>query len=403
MTLLRIRCSLDAAPGHFPWTLVEDGSEAVCGEGTLEELPRGADRVQLLVPAAQVLITRALLPSAARRDAGSLLAYAVEDDTLGEPDSVNVIRLGSSGEADVLAVLDRAGLGRWIDALEAAGMPADEVCCETLLLPWAAGTWTLLWDGREGVLRSGELEGMATDCGDSESPPLSLRLMLEQAQLRGDRPEAIVLHAATTDAVPELDAWQRALGVELRLAASWDWRIAPAQACVSLAQRRQRWRIAPRLFARLRPAAWIAAAALAVLGIGLIADWTRLTREQLSLRQGMVARFRATFPEAVAVVDPQLQMRRKLAEARHAAGQPDRGDFLPMIEQLAQAAKELPAGAVRALAYESGRMTLELAATDEAGMRRIVARLAASGLSVDPLSEETRAAGATRVLIVRAS
>jgi general secretion pathway protein L len=110
-----------------------------------------------------------------------------------------------------------------------------------------------------------------------------------------------------------------------------------------------------------------------------------------------------------------LQMRRKLAEARHAAGQPDSGDFLPMIEQVAAAVKELPAGTVRALSFEGGRMTLELSAVDEAGVRRIVARLSQSGLSVDrgvetapvssssSLSTSARAARATIILTVRAS
>ena len=134
----------------------------------------------------------------------------------------------------------------------------------------------------------------------------------------------------------------------------------------------------------------------------MIVDWTLLAYEQRTLRQHMVARFQAAFPDAVAVVDPALQMRRKLADARHAAGQSDSGDFLPMIEHVAAATKELPAGAVRTLSYEGGRMTLELSAVDEASVRRIVARLLQSGLSVDAPAASTRAASATVVLTVRA-
>jgi general secretion pathway protein L len=100
-------------------------------------------------------------------------------------------------------------------------------------------------------------------------------------------------------------------------------------------------------------------------------------------------------------------MRRKLAEARHVAGQADGGDFLPMIEQVAAAAKELPAGTLRAVSFEGGRMTLKLSAVDDASVRRIMARLLQSGLSVEvsPVSSSTapRAASAGLVLIVRAS
>ena len=156
-----------------------------------------------------------------------------------------------------------------------------------------------------------------------------------------------------------------------------------------------------------RSGAPAAGVALAIQAAALVTEWTLLAREQRTLRENMVARFSATFPDAVAVVDPALQMRRKLAEARHAAGQSDLGDFLPMIEQVAAAAKELPAGAVRAVSYEGGRITLELSAVDEASVRRIVARLLQSGLSVDtspaPSSTPARAASATVVLTVRAS
>ena len=65
--------------------------------------------------------------------------------------------------------------------------------------------------------------------------------------------------------------------------------------------------------------------------------------------------------------------------------------------------KDLPAGALRIVAYESGRMTLELAASDEAAVHRIVTRLVQSGLSIEPSAAMKRAGGATVVITVRAS
>ena len=185
-----------------------------------------------------------------------------------------------------------------------------------------------------------------------------------------------------------------ALGVPLRLAGAWDWRTAPEQAGISLAQERRRWRLAPAALARLRPAAWIVGAALAIHGAALVVDWTLLASEQRALRAQMESRFRGTFPDAVAVADPALQMRRKLAEARHRAGLPDSGDFVPMIEKVAIGLQELPPGGLRTVSYESGRMTLELAAIDEAALRRIVARLVQAGLVVD--------AAGTKSITVRA-
>ena len=403
MSLLRIYCSLRDPPQQCRWALVNGDHEPVAGEGRLAELPRRAERVQLVIPAAQVLITRARLPQAARRRAGSVLAFAVEEETVGEPEANQVSWLGSAGDADVLAVVDRQGLTRWRDALDTVGIRAYEVHCETLLLPWAAGEWSLAWGGREGFVRTGEFEGAATDCGDRESPPLSLRLMLEEAEARSAGPATIAVYMTAPDAAPDLEAWHRSLGVALRLAGPWDWRTAPPHAGISLTQERQRWRGFTGILARLRPAAWIVGGVLAIHAIALVTVWTLLAGEQRALRQQMESRFRAAFPDAVAVVDPALQMRRKLAEARHAAGLSDSGDFLPMIEKVAAGLKELPAGSVRIVSYESGRLTLELAAVEEAAVRRIAARLLQAGLSVDTSAVSTRPGSGTVVITVRVS
>lgn len=401
MSLLRIYCSLRDPPQQCRWALINVGLKPVLGEGRLGELPRRAERVQLVIPAAQVLITRARLPHAARRHAGSVLAYAVEDETVGGPDANQVSWLGAVGDNDVLAVVDKPGLTRWRDALDAAGVRGYEVHCETLLLPWATGEWSLAWNGREGFVRTGEFEGAATDCGDREAPPLSLRLMLEEAEALG--PTSIALYTTVPDATPDIEAWTRELGIAVRLAGTWDWRTASPGAGVSLAQERQRWRAFTGAATRLRPAAWILGAALAIQAAALVIDWTSLANEQRALRQQMESRFRAAFPDAVAVVDPALQMRRKLAEARHATGLSDSGDFLPMLEQIAAGMKELPAGSVRVASYEGGRMMLELSAVDEASVRRIVARLLQSGLSVDTSSASTRPGSGNVVITVRSS
>jgi general secretion pathway protein L len=369
MSLLRIYAPLGDVPSRCEWALIDE-RQSIRGEGALVELPRGANRVQLVIPAAQVLITRASLPPGARRRDGSLLAFAVEEATAAEPEANQVSWLG----AEAFAVVDKQGLKRWRDALEAVGVRAYEVHSEILLLPRSGAEWSLAWDGAEGFVRTGEFEGAATDGGDSTTPPLSLRMMLE-----GARPEAIAVYGAP----PDLAAWQRELGIPLHVAGVWDWRTAPEQGGIGLAQERRRWRIAPAALASLRPAAWIAGAALAIHAVSLVVDWTQLGSEQRAVRGQMEARFRSVFPDAVAVADPVLQMRRQLAAARHRAGLPDGGDFAPMMEKVALGLKELPAGGLRTVSYESGRMTLELAAIEQAALRRTVARLVQTGLIVD--------------------
>ena len=402
MSLLRIYCSLRDEPRLCQWALIADGRETITGQGPLAQLPQRASRVQLVLPAAEVLITRARLPQSARRRAGSVLAYAVEDDIVGDPDSNQVSWLGSAGDADVLAVADRQGLKAWQEALAAAGIRGYEVHCETLLLPLTDGEWSLAWNGSEGYVRTSGLEGTTTDSGDAATPPLSLRLMLDEARARGEAPASIAVYSSSEEAAPQIESWQRALGAALRLAGRADWRSAAQDAGVSLAQEKARWRLPQGTLGRLRPAAWIAGTALLVHGLALSVDWVRLASEQRGLRTRMETRFRSAFPEALAVADPALQMRRKLAEARHAAGQPDSGDFLPMITQVANALKPLPPGGLHIASYESGRITLELKGMDDNAVRRIVASLQQSGLQVDGGGGATRSGGAV-VITVRAS
>jgi len=386
MSLLRIYAPLGDAPLRCAWVLI-NGRQSAPGEGTLAQLPRGADLLQLVIPAAQVLLTRARLPQGARRRAGPVLSFAVEEATAAEPEANQVSWLGAVGEdagdAEALAVLDKQGLQRWRDALEAVGLRAYEVHSEILLLPRSSRHWSLAWDGGEGFVRTGEFEGAATDSGDQASPPLSLRMMLEEAELRGARPGAIEVYVTAPGAPPDLKQWESALGVPLRLLGPWDWRMAPAQAGTGLMQERRRWRISPEVLSRLRPAAWIAGAALAIHGVALSADWILLGSEQRAVRAQMEVRFRSVFPDAVAVADPALQMRRQLAVARNRAGLPDGGDFAPMMEKVAIGLRELPAGGLRTVSYESGRMTLQLGAIDDAALRRAVAGLMRSGLTVD--------------------
>jgi len=249
MSLLRIRAPLGEAPLRCEWALIgarhADPARPVQGAGPLAELPRGADRVQLVIPAAQVLITHASVPPGARRRDGSLLAFAVEEATAAEPDANQVSWLG----ADAYAVVDKQGLKRWRDALEAVGLRAGEVCPETLLLPHSNGEWTLAWDGREGIVRTGEFDGAALDSGDQASPPLALRMALEEAGRRSARPGAIAVHVIAPGAPPDLKLWESSLGVPLRLLGAWDWRTAPEQAGIGMAQERRRWRIPPAALA----------------------------------------------------------------------------------------------------------------------------------------------------------
>lgn len=402
MKLLRILADSPEATGNCQWALLEDGKDVVIGHGAVADLPPAIDRVQLVLPAARVLLTRVRIPRGSWRRGGSVLAFAVEERTVGEPEASQVSSLGVSGDEDILSVTDAKALASWHDALTKLGLTIDAVYCETLLLPLREDEWSLAWDGREGFLRSGEFEGVATDAGDRRMPPLCLRQMVEESRRRGTAVATLALFPTAPGAVPDLDAWQAELGMALRLAGSWSWQSAVAVAGAALPRPSRAWSIPTALVRRLRPAAWSLAAALCLHALALGIDGSLLGLEQRQLRKEMDSQFRAAFPEAVAVADPALQMRRKLAQARQAAGRTDPRDFAPMIALVAAAARELPVGALRTIEYGSDRLTLTLAPGESSAIRSFEARLIQGGLGIETSQPGDRAGGPT-VLVVRAS
>lgn len=402
MKLLRILADSREATGNCQWSLLEDGKDVMVGVGAMADLPRAGDRVQLVLPAARVLLTRVRLPRGSGRRGGSVLAFAVEERILGEPEASQVSCLGVSGDEDILAVTDAKALASWHDALAQLGLTVDAVYCETLLLPLRAGEWSLAWDGREGFVRSGEFDGAATDSGDSRTPPLCLRQMVEESRRQGTAVATLALFPTAPGAVPDLDAWQAELGMAVRLVGTWNWQSAAVVAGAALPRPSRAWRIPTAFVHRLRPAGWSLAAALCLHAVALLIDGSLLGLEQRQLHKEMDSQFRAAFPEAVAVADPALQMRRKLAQARHAAGQIDARDFVPMIALVAVAARELPAGALRAIEYGGDRLTLTLDPGESGAIRSLEARLIQGGLGVEISRTADRSGGRT-VLVVRAS
>lgn len=401
MSLLRIFCSLPPVPAQCQWVLFDDHAGVHPGEGTLAELPKGAAQVELVLAASQVLLTQARLPTTGRRPSAALLAYAAEERLASDPDANQVSRLGQVDGDDALAVVNRQRLQSWRDALGAVGIHADTVYCETLMLPVQSGEWSLAWNGLEGYVRTGEFAGGATDCGDAQTPPLALQLLLEEARARGAVPAAIALQLVTPAAQPDLAAWQHSLGVDIRLAPQQNWRTTLATAGVRIDRESRHWRPSAAALTRWRHVGWILLAALILHSTALLVDRLRLASEQHALRQQMETRFRSMFPQAIAVADPALQTRRQLAKARHAANQPDAGDFPVMLGKVVTALRSVPTAQLHALAYADGRLTLEFTAPGDTLARQLQTRLSQAGFVVDVPQATPRAIPGALTLTLR--
>ena len=391
-------------PEHWPdtgaldeprlrWALIA-GGRVEEGASSLAEIPR-ADEICLVLPVARVAFVRAALPPGPAAKLAKLAPFAIEDAIVSAPEDILATVLDDERDGErLVAVIDRRWLESVLAELAAHGMQPARAIVESALAAGSSGAWTVVWTGGGGFAALGGIEAIALDASLDGRPPLSLKLAADERRRHGDAPKAVrVLLAGGADA-PDTSRWAESLHVPVAVVGKWvpEAIDAAAAACPNLLPGAggNRWS-GKDLVARFRPAAFLAAGLLAVQGVLTVADWSRLAYEARGLRGDMEAAFRKAFPEAKAVVDPALQMRRNVADLRRAAGEPDATDFVPVLAKLAPA---LAASGLQpqSLRYERGELALDLAVAPDDTRERVASRLQVPGLRVQV---ERIAAGAS--------
>ena len=334
---MRLRIFLPAGgdAGAMHWTLFDARGAVLREERTpLAGVPR-AGVVEAMLPAERVLFARLKLPRVNAATIRELLPYAVEDRLLADPAHVHAVPGATNARGEtVVAVVDRDWLDRMVGALSQAGLAPRHAYCESALLAGGRGDWHLVWGPARGMLVDDE--GVSATFDHAGGLPLGLRIALDEASSRGDRPQLVRVHAQDGAALPDLAAWSRELGVPFERGGDWA-QISQASLGRSaldllhgMAGGRERRVRIPRAVLAL------AALILALQAGFTVLDDLRLRRERSTLEAQREAIFRRAFPEAKVVVDPELQMSRNLAELRGARGQAGSDPFLAELTRLAR-------------------------------------------------------------------
>ena len=350
---MRLRVFLPAAEAQaFHWILFDARGAVLREERTpLAAMPRAAS-VEAVLPAERVLFARLKLPRVNAATIRELLPYAVEDRLLADPAHVHAVPGATDAHGETLvAVVDREWLESMVRALAQAGAAPKHAYCESALLAGGHGDWHLVWSPARGMLVDDD--GAATTFEPAPGVPLALRIALDEAAARDDRPEVVRVHTQDGAALPDLHGWTQELRVRFEPGGDWAQlsRGAMDRGALDLMQGiaagvAPRWRL-PRAVIAL-------ALAIGVLQAGFtIAHDVRLRRERDSLEAQREAIFRRAFPEAKVVVDPELQMARNLAELRRARGQAVGDDFLVQLTREARANAK-----PRSVEYANGKLVV---------------------------------------------
>jgi len=357
---MRLRVFLPATERIDPqarvaWKLLDGRGEVLREDSTsLEEIPRAGD-CEAVVPASRVLFARLKLPRVGAATIRELLPYAVEDRLLADPSHIHAVPGPQTGAGETLvAVVDRHWLQAMLDALSRAGLSATHAWPESALVCGTRGEWHVVWGSQRGLLVDGDGGAATFDHDASGSFPLAVRLALDEAGARGDRPAKVQVHAQEGSPLPGLARWSADSGVAFEPGAPWE-SLARGEPRVAFELLQGEFAPRTRSALRLPRAALILAGVIAFLQISFVAiDAMRLQLERSRLDHERETLFRLAFPEAKVVVDPDLQMRRNLAELKRTRGLAVEDDFLA---RLSRAALE-PGGPARSIGYSNGQLTV---------------------------------------------
>lgn len=322
MHLLRVwvpAAGLDDAERLLEWAGYDArGSLLDSGSCVLAELPAAA-RTDLVIAFERVLLTSVTLPKQNRRQLQRVVPYALEERLLTAPEHSHCALGNGSGPLWPVAVVERSWLSGVLAAVR-VWRPVQAVWPGWYWLPVGAR----LWLGSEGWSRPQAHQG---------------EYLLEAPTVDDSDPLA-----AGDDYSWDTLAWQRR---------------SPDGQAINLLQ--GSFAGQPRLAGAASPWRWTAALAAAVLLLfyGQLAWSVWQGKQQVKrLNSAINASFYQVFPASASIVDPLLQVERKLKEQGSGSGVPAPDDFLVMLDSAAGFVRSN--GPLAGIDYSKGELQLRL-------------------------------------------
>jgi general secretion pathway protein L len=377
------------------WLAMDDAGEpqGAVAHGRMQEalmLVPGR-QVIVLTPASDVLLARAVVPNVGRQRLAQAIPYALEDQLGSEVEDLHFALGRQADQAISVAVVARGKMDAWLEYLRGAGFQPDLLVPAVLALPYEEGTWTVLREAGGAICRSGVQAGFAADHDNLET---LLSLAIAEA---GDAAPAR-LRIIETPGAPALhaEAWSQTLGVAVSHEVSPEDALA-VQArnyhedlAINLLQgdysRREQLE---KLWRPWKPAAALLALWLVVYVGMTVSEVISLSRQAPKLQKQIEQAYLQAFPDASKVVNPKVQMQRRLDALRGNKGAGD--GFLELLAQAGGPLKDTPNLELRNITFKEGQLNLDLRIQDLQVLDQLKQRLAAqSKMEVEIQSASSR-------------
>lgn len=369
--LVGLGASPEAPLEWLIWSLAE---QRVLAAGQLEsahDLPQLRERAlrrpcYLLLPQEQVLALEVRLPnrSAAARQT---VPYQLEEQLAEEPEALHfALGRGEDGQYPVM-IISRRLMATWQSILKTCGLPVAALCADAQLLPRGEQVQALRW-GERLLAGGGALQGLA----------LPAAALTQWQPLLPEAAQASMANALSED--------EGLAGLAAR--ARWSQAVNLLQGPFKLRDPLKDW-----LRGWQKPAVLLLALALLSMLL-LVRENHQLAAQKTRLDAQVEKLYRQAFPEARRLVNPRVQMSRRLETLRAAqAGSP----LLKTLEELVPTFAETSSVRLQGLDYDadSKRLVLELEAPNYQILQELSRRLGDQGL-VAELGRFTRDGETTR-------
>jgi general secretion pathway protein L len=315
----------------------------------------GGQRVVVLAPGADCLLTRVNIPGRSRQKLLRAVPYALEEQLSEDVEKLHfaVGAVMEEGEWPV-AVIGKEYMETLLADIADAGLDVQQVIPEILAIPYAGNETSVLVEHDIALVRTGSVSGYAAD-SDNLGMLLALQKVAEDEQL-----PALHLYVRQDTLQPDTAGF----GGETRVEAyAGDPLTVFAQGldarAINLLQgaysRAGDW-------ARvLRP--WRATAALLVAGMLVSSvvmgiDYFRLNRESEQLNVQIEETFRKALPGSKRIVNPRVQMQQQLDSMQRRTGAG--GGFLSLLGQSGAVLKGVQGVEINGANFRAGRLDMEL-------------------------------------------
>lgn len=364
MLILRLQTPEDTEFAYAKWEGHASSAEWQQGSWAQVSKINGNQPVILLIPTADVLLTRTLLVTSNNRQLKQALPYALEESLVGEVEDQHFVWQADHDGMLAVAVIDRDRLKAWMQMLKQQKLRTKAILPDIFALPWVDSMPTVWQKEGQAWVRTGAYSGFSC-------PALSLPLLVDSLFEAEDLAPKLQLY---TDQPAD---WQQRLTVipepqpnrllQSSLQAGMALNLLNGYQDESMSNFNRNWR-------RWKVAASLAFFCVAVWG-GIQGMDIWRTAQQLKLaEQQNLSLFQEVFPEIKDIQPDAIRSRVKSELTRLAGANSPKTDkisllpYLTMVGKVFQQEQGLKVTEVRA---RDGRLSVVFETPDLKAIERI--------------------------------